>query len=250
MTDQKKEIIKLAKKFKEASNQRVNIYRQQVNEIKQQLDKYIQFQSNTAAQAKQHFLSVKDSLTIEAGNLVKKQSDMDKKLQARAKFLHDNFSKQHDSMSNHLNLPSRPDIDYIKVEGTVRKTNIDIHIDEKTIVYYRENLKHLWKSEMNNIVPIRESVTKTGVQLLNINEQSVFEMFFLSFLYIIYESQFYITCRSLEDCAKIYGVTLAIDVIIKRLFKPTSNITRTTVVKQTDSRNEEQKSDTGLWLQN
>ena len=251
LTDQKKEIIKLAKKFREVSNQRVNIYNKQVNELKQKLDKYIHFQSKTAAQTKQHFLSIKDTLLSETGEWAKKQSATVEKLQARTEFLQENFAKQHDSMINHLNRHQQRNIEYIKVEGTIRKTNIDLKIDDRTLVYYRENLKFLWKSEMNSIVPIRETVTKTGVQLLNIDEQRVFEMFFLPFLSIIYESSFYISCKKIEDCARIYGINLAIDVTVKRLLKPVTNVTRTTVIKENnDQKTEEQLTDTGLWMQN
>jgi len=232
LTEQKKEIVKLAKKFREVANTRANVYADQLKDVQKELEQYVHFQSQTAAKTKQHYITLRDTLLTQSGEWVNKyQSKQDRQL----KMLKEGFSKQRDSTFNELRTPLERKIEYIKVDGTVRGSKLDSKVDDNTLTMYRENLRNAWKSVLNGFVCIQKTVTNNGVQLYNINEEMILTKCVLPFFTVIYDQDFYISCKGLEECSRIYGFDIAIELIVRRILKTKFEVKTTTVIQQRDS---------------
>ena len=90
---------------------------------------------------------------------------------------------------------------------------------------YYQSLKAYWKSILNNIVPIQETVTKNGVRLYNINEDYMLQTFISIFFRILYNSEFFLVYRkTLEDYTRTYGIDIAVEMIVKHLLRSSSEL--------------------------
>lgn len=247
LSEHKKEIVQLALKYRESANKQVELYKEKLTEVKNELKKYLAYQDKYMSKTKQTFLSIRDSLITNTGEWVNKEKQKQQKLADRLNFLEDNFSKQHDSTCNHLDMPSAFDIEYIQVHGTIKRDNLDRKIDDNTLTMYMQSLKQYWKQVLNNIISIEETVTKNGVQLFNINEKELFQSFISTFLRIIYDRDFFlVSLKDLSDYTHIYGMDIAVEIIVRRLLKCNEKVLTTTVIKQKERFAEQESENRGL----
>ena len=233
LKEQKSEIVKLSKKYRDISNEYVNTYKQQLSDLKKKIDTYVSSQTQTAAKTKQHFLNVRDSIITNTGSWVNTQNSADNKKMKQMKIMEERFEKQHHSSSNELDRSSELELEVetIRVDGTFRQANLNLSINDNTLVLYRDHLKQIWKGVMNHIIPIQESVTKTGVQLYNIDEEAVMKNYISAFINILYDRCYFISRKHLKECLSTYGINISIEMTIKKmLFSNTSETT--TVIRR------------------
>lgn len=249
LMDQKKEIVKLATKYREISNSRLETYKEQLKSLKRQLESYVEYQTQTTEKTKQHFLSIRDTILTQKGEWIDSFQKKRDKREERLKLLEEGFSKRFDSMANHFDVEPSLEHEVIKVEGTVRKANLERRIDDNTLMMYRDMLKQIWKGTLNNLVRIQETVTKTGVQLYNVDDEHTFHQYMYAFFQILYNRSFFVKCRSLEECAQIYGIYIALEVAVKKIVKLPSELKTTTIVKQT-TLDDSSEDKTGLVFEN
>jgi hypothetical protein len=247
LTEQKKEIVKLATKFRTLCNKRVDAFQEQFSTLKREVDSYIHFQTQTSAKTKQQFLNIRDTLITHSGEWVDQSKSRHDKQQARLRALQETFLKQFDSTTSLLDRNTDLDVEKIKVDGTVRQAELKCKIDDNTLILYREKLKLVWKGVLNNLVSIQETVTKNGVQLYNIDEEHMLQKHMLPFFRIIFGKHFFLTRKGLAELAKIYGVNLTIEMTVRKHLKPTKETETTTIVKKNETVDDEY---TGLLLQN
>lgn len=249
LMDQKKEIVNLATKYREMSNSRLETYKEQLKSLKRQLESYVEYQAQTSEKTKRHFLSLKDTLLTHKGEWVDSFQKKRDKCEERLKVLEEGFSKRFDSMTNQFDIEQSLEHEVIRVEGTVRKANLDRRIDDNTLMMYRDILKQIWKGTLNNLIRIQETVTKNGVQLYNVDDEHTLQKYMFSFLHILYNQPFFVKCKSLEESARIYGINIALEVAVKKIVKLPSEITTTTTTKRTKS-DESSDDQTGLVFEN
>ena len=251
LTDEKKEIVKTANRFKEVSNKQMDIYKKKLKEVKSELEKYVSLQEESTTKTKQQFVSLKDKMFSKRHLWDDSQPSKDEK---RDSFLDQGFSKQYDSMTNFLSKPneSMSDINFIEIEGTVRESKLDRHIQDNTLMMFREHLRHIWVSNLNTWIVVHKTVTQNGVQLLNVDEDQVSQKFISPFFQIMYDKSFFFVRKTLENCAKAYGMHIAVEIAVKKLLKPKMNpsTTETKVLKHTVTKQGEHDETTGLNLAN
>lgn len=252
LTDQKKEMVKVARKFREASNKQLDIYRNKLKDVKKELEKFVHTQEETTSKTKRHFISIQDKL-------LSKPHLWDNKPQTnenvRENFLQQSFSKQYDSMTNTLKTPDLMDeIKFIEVEGTVRDSKLDRHVQDSTLMMFRENIHQLWITNLNTQIAIHKTVTQNGVQLQNVDEEQISQKYMGPFFQIIYDKTFFLVRKSLESCAKAYGMQIAIEVAVKKLIKlkavTSTSTSETKVLTHTVTDNTTNEQATGLVLSN
>jgi len=251
LTQHKKEVVQLAKKYKATINKQVDFYKDKMKELKVNLDKYIAFQDKTVSKTNQTFLNIRDSLILNTGQWVNKERQQQEKIDKRLKVLHETFSKQYNSTCNNFDRPSPSfDIEYLKVDGTIRKDNLDRRIDDNTLSMYMQSLKDYWSKVLNNVISIEETVTKNGVRLYNVNEKQAAQNFMSFFFRILYDKDFFmLCCKNISNYTQLYGVDIATEILVKSFLKNSREKTHTTVIQQTDSyNNQENGNPTGLLL--
>ena len=249
LTDQKKEIVKVANRFKEVSNKQMDIYKKKLKEVKSELEKYVSLQEENTSKTKQQYVSLKDKLISKRHLWDDSQLSKDEK---RENFLDQGFSKQYDSMTNFLTKPndSMSNINFVEIEGTVRESKLDRHIQDNTLMMVREHLRHTWVSNLNTWIVVHKTVTQNGVQLLNVDEDQVSQKFISPFFQIMYDKSFFFVRKTLENCAKAYGMHIAVEIAVKKLLKPKTITTETKVLKHTVTKDRENDNSTGLILAN
>lgn len=247
LIEQKKEIVKLATKFRKLCDGRVEKFREHIATLKHEIDSYVKFQTQTAAKTKQHFLNIRDTLITHSGEWVNQSTSRNDKELVRLRALQKSFLKQFNSTASVLDLNADMNVEKIKVDGTVRQAELKCKIDDNTLILYREELKFVWKGVMNNLVSIQETVTKNGVQLYNIDEEHTLQKHILPFFKIIFNKHFFMTRKGLEELARIYGVNLTIEMTVKKHLKLSSETEIPTIVKKPDSF---EGDNTGVLLEN
>lgn len=220
LTQHNKEIVRLASKYREAANKQVDVYKDKLRDVNKELDKFLNFQDKYMSKTKQTFLSIRDSLMTNTGQWVNKDKQKQDKKEDRLRFLEETFSKQYDSTCNHLERPSSFDIEFIKVDGLIKKDNLDRRIDDTTLEMYVQSLKQYWKNILNNTIPIEETVTKNGVRLYNVNEKQMCQTFIASFFRILYNNDiFLIRCKDLPEYTQTYGIDLGVEITVKQMLR-------------------------------
>ena len=250
LKEQKCEIVSLSKKYRDISNEYVKTYKQQLSDLKKKVDTYVSSQTQTAAKTKQHFLNVRDSILTNSGSWVQAQNSEEKKTIKRMQIMEERFEKQHHSSSNELDRSSSElEMETIYIDGKLRHSNLNLSIDNNTLVLYRDHLKQMWKGEMHNVIPILESVTKTGVQLYNIDEEAVIKNYISGFINIVYDRCYFIARRQLNECMCSYGINICIDMTIRKLLgKANASEETTTVIRRRSEDQTDVVEKTGLLM--
>ncbi len=200
------------------------------------------------AQTKRHFLNIRDQLVTNGGQWVNSMKSKRDKLDERERLLREHFIKQYDSTALDREQPSPPDVEFIRVNGTVRNVHLDARIDEGAVSFNRDALKQYWQCRLSTVVDIQQSVTKTGIQMYHVNENHLLHTFVKPFLRIVYGRHVHVSVNSLEQCCRVYGIDIAVNATVKKLLRPKTESTTTTVIRQRDD-DGDKRDDVGIIIE-